>query len=297
MEHREIVKLKVNPLNPRGEVLRDVSLRELAASMKSHGVLQPILITPDGMIVAGHRRVAAAKLIDLTEIPVVIKELSEAEQLQVVLIENLQRNDLTLLQTAKAYRELTNRGLTVDFVSKAIGVTKRSVSEHLGIFRLPEELWIHFEEGSLTLRSVPPLLEVAKEDQIWIAQEAIKKKWGAIKISAAVYRLKNPKPNVANVANTLERIWGRVQDGCYTPETIAECSECGHDLFGMTADEIRVYLQTLVDDGRAEWRKQGGKKDNERGPRLLLCVPADMPSGEGFEAAQNKTVWSKEAWM
>lgn len=289
METRKLSELKANPLNPRGEVTHDVPLRELAASIKVHGVLQPILVTPDGTIVAGHRRVVAARLAGLSDIPVIARDLTETAQLQVMLVENIQRNDLTLLQTAKAYQALTQRGLTADLIATAIGVTKRSVAEHLMIFKLPIELHQYFDNGKLGLRTVPRLLELNAGDQLRIGLEAVEKGWGEIKVGSAVHRIKTPSPNGHTTKRSLlDRIWERVEDGCYTPETIKECSECGRDIFNLSDSQIRDYLQRLVNDGRAEWRKQGGKKEATAGVSITLCVPADMPSGEIEVGGRNR---------
>ena len=88
--------------------------------------------------------------------------------------------------------------------------------------------------------------------------------------------------NFRLVNATLEKIWERIQDGCYTAETIMKCGECGKDIFGLDAEEIKLYMQQLVGSERAEWRKQGGKKDEQRGGPVMLCVPAGMPDGTAY---------------
>lgn len=297
METRKLSELRANPLNPRGEVTHDVSLRELAMSIKAQGVLQPVLITPAGLIVAGHRRVEAAKLADLSEVPVIVRELNDAEQLQVMLVENLQRNDLTLMQTARAYRTLTERGLSVPVIAQSIGVTKRSVNEHLMVFKLPTELLDYFERGILGLRVIPCLIDLSSEDQLRIGREAAQEGWGEIKVKTAIHRLKGnasaaspqAEPQSPSVSGNghlgtkrphLERIWDRVEDGCYDAESVQVCSECGRKIFPhLTMENIRGYLQQLVDEGRAEWRRQRQQDDSLQGLETRICVPADMPSG------------------
>lgn len=297
MEHREVSKLKTNPLNPRGEIVHDVSLRELAMSIKAQGVLQPILITSDGTIIAGHRRVAAAKIVDVSEVPVIVRDLTEAAQLQVMLVENLQRSDLTLMQTARAYRELSQRGLSADLIARAIGVTKRSVSEHLMVFQLPSELVPYYENGSLSLRTIPRLLTLKPDEQLHVGRLAGEEKWGEIKVSGFIHRLQNPERKQDRTRATIkERIFERIEDGCYSVESIRRCSECGHAFLSLTAEEAQEYINTLVAEGRVEWRKQGGRKDDQKGDLPSICVPVDLPSGEGFEIAREKTVWSEEAW-
>lgn len=277
MEHRKLDSLSANPLNPRGEVVHDVALRELSASIKSQGVLQPVLITPTGTIVAGHRRVAAAKLAGLSDIPVIVRDLGEAAQLQVMLVENIQRNGLTLLQTAKAYKQLTERGLSVDLIARAIGVTKRSVSEHLMIFKLPGELHGYYDNGTLGLRTVPRLLELSSEDQIRIGHEAAQKGWGEIRVSSLVYRIKKLHERLPADPSLLDRVYERIENGYYLLEEIMTCGECGHAVFSLTEDELKSYLQKLIDMGRVEIRKQGGRKDFQKGDMPDMYVPSDTP--------------------
>jgi hypothetical protein len=88
--------------------------------------------------------------------------------------------------------------------------------------------------------------------------------------------------NFKLVNTILERIWERIEDGCYTAEKIMKCSECGSDIFHLDGDEIKLYMQQLVGSGRAEWRKQGGKKEEQRGDMVMLCVPAGLPAGNEF---------------
>jgi ParB family chromosome partitioning protein len=93
-EVRPIHLLRPNPLNPRGE-LDPAGLDELADSIRAQGVLQPLLVTPDGTVVAGHRRLAAARQAGLTEVPVMVRDLDRAQQQEIMLVENLQRQDLS----------------------------------------------------------------------------------------------------------------------------------------------------------------------------------------------------------
>lgn len=178
METREISQLRVNPNNPRGEVVVDDSLRELAASIQSQGVLQPILITPDGTIVCGHRRVKACELAAVRTIPVVMRNLTEQQQLQVMLIENLQREDLTTLQTAKAYRILIDHGLSITQIAKATGFRSESISRHLDILQLHPDLHSHFDgDQCLSLGAIFYLLPLPPEEQLRVGNMARERGW------------------------------------------------------------------------------------------------------------------------
>src|SRR5215468_12677192 len=109
---RPIDSLSPNLLNPRGDV-DSSGLGELAASIGAQGVLQPLLVTPGGVVVAGHRRLAAARLAGLQEVPVVIRDLDPVQQQEIMLVENLQRRDLSAVEEARAYQRLLDAGHTL----------------------------------------------------------------------------------------------------------------------------------------------------------------------------------------
>ena len=113
--------LRPNPLNPRGE-LDPTGIDELAASIAAHaaqgGILQPLLVTPDGTVVAGHRRLAAARRAGLIDVPVIVRALSPVEALELALIENLQRADLTPVEEARAYQHLVAAGVTLASIAR-----------------------------------------------------------------------------------------------------------------------------------------------------------------------------------
>src|SRR5437899_2219975 len=102
-EIRPIANLRPNPLNPRDE-LHSAGLEELADSIRAQGVLQPLLVTPGGEVVAGHRRLAAARLAGLNEVPVIVRDLDQVQQQEIMLVENLQRLDRSCVEEARAYR-------------------------------------------------------------------------------------------------------------------------------------------------------------------------------------------------
>lgn len=85
------------------------------------------------------------------------------------------------------------------------------------------------------------------------------------------------------VNTTLDKIWERIENGCYTVEAIQKCNECGKNVFDLEAEEIKLYMQQLVGSGKAEWRKQGGRKEGQKGDMPDLCVPAGMPAGSDYE--------------
>lgn len=96
--------------------------------------------------------------------------------------------------------------------------------------------------------------------------------------------------NFKLTSTILEKVWERIEDGCYTAEAIAKCGECGNNIFTLELEEIKLYMQQLVGAGRAEWRKQGGKKDDQRGDMPTLCVPVGTPAGSDYSAGYRPRV-------
>ena len=140
IKYLEIEKILPNPLNPRKE-LGDLS--ELADSIKSKGILQNLTVVPDGenyVLVIGHRRHAASKIAGLTELPCVIKELTEKEQAQIMLMENIQRNELTIYEQAQGFQMMIDLGASVTEVAKETGFSETTVRHRLKLNELDPEL-------------------------------------------------------------------------------------------------------------------------------------------------------------
>jgi len=137
-------KLKANPNQPR-KIFDEDSLQELAASIREHGIIQPIIVeeNPDGtyIIVAGERRSRAARLAGLREVPAIIRNYSDERRLEVALIENVQRSDLNPIEEAQAYKRLMElTGLSQDEVAARVGKNRSTVANALRLLKLPEDM-------------------------------------------------------------------------------------------------------------------------------------------------------------
>jgi ParB family chromosome partitioning protein len=146
--------LKPNPEQPRQE-FDDASLRELADSIQEKGVLQPILAEADAegayLIVTGERRVRAAKLAGLEKIPVIVRQFSAQEKLEIALIENVQREDLTPIEQALAYRRLMEMAnLSQEQIAQKVGKDRSTVANTLRLLKLPPEAQDALTRGSIT---------------------------------------------------------------------------------------------------------------------------------------------------
>ncbi|MEB2283366.1 MAG: hypothetical protein B6D46_06335 [Polyangiaceae bacterium UTPRO1] len=147
-------KIHPNPRQPRVE-FEEEALAELAASIKVQGVIQPLLVRPlsdgDFELVAGERRLRAAERAGLTHVPVYMRELSDEESLELALVENLQRDDLSPLEEATAYQRLMDEfGLTQERVAQRVGKSRPTVANALRLLRLPEAIKQDIARGRLT---------------------------------------------------------------------------------------------------------------------------------------------------
>jgi len=145
----------------------DDRLKELAASMKAQGVLQPLLVRREGeryRIIAGERRWRAAQLAGVKELPVLVREASDAEAFQIALVENLQRTDLNPLEEAEGYRRLIKDfSLTQEQVSHQVGKDRSSVANALRLLGLPDELKRLLRSGGLSMGQARALLGAPDE--------------------------------------------------------------------------------------------------------------------------------------
>ncbi len=150
-----IDQIRPNPQQPRTS-LEEESLKELAASILEHGIIQPLIIAADTegdnyTLIAGERRWRAAKLAGLAMVPVTVKNVTAQGQLELALIENLQRMDLTPLEMAEAYRQLAEDfKLTHEQISERVGKSRTSVSNTLRLLGLPDTVKNALAEGSIS---------------------------------------------------------------------------------------------------------------------------------------------------
>lgn len=166
-------RLHPHPHNPRGTVNPD-SLAEMAASITEKGILEPLLVVPSQsdqqgflhyLIIAGHRRAAAARLAGLEAVPCIQKILSQTEQEEVMLVENLQREDLSLLQEARAYQRLIEQGLTSMDLARRTGAAPQSIHERLLILQMAPGVQELFEANQLPVTAIRPLSTVTSHER------------------------------------------------------------------------------------------------------------------------------------
>ncbi|MFQ6059113.1 MAG: ParB/RepB/Spo0J family partition protein [Anaerolineae bacterium] len=149
----EVERIEPNPLQPRHSMDPE-ALQELADSIREHGLIQPLIVTEAGegyQLIAGERRWAAAKLAGLSKVPVIVKEATPREMLELALVENLQRADLNPLEAAGAYRQLIDDfGLTQEEVATRVGKNRATVANTLRLLRLPDQVKRLLAEGRIS---------------------------------------------------------------------------------------------------------------------------------------------------
>ena len=162
-------KIFHSPLQPRQEI-NEEELKSLISSIKDNGVLQPVLVrrADDGYeLVYGHRRFEAAKRANLTEIPAVIRRLSDREVLEIAIIENVQREDLNPIEEADAYYRLnTEFNLTQEEIAERIGKARSTVTNKMRLLSLPDKVKNALRKGKITEGHARALLALGNSDKI-----------------------------------------------------------------------------------------------------------------------------------
>lgn len=174
------VMLKISELEPNREQPRrefdEKSMAELADSISQHGVLQPLLVRPlfggGYQIVAGERRWRAARMAGLSEVPAMVREMSDSEVMELALIENLQREDLTPLEESRGYQTLMEKyEMTQEEVAKTVGKSRPAVTNALRLLHLPETIQQMVERGDLSAGHGRALLSFPNEESMMAAAE------------------------------------------------------------------------------------------------------------------------------
>jgi len=165
-----ISEIEPNRSQPRKE-FDENALSELAQSISEHGLLQPLLVRPLPLggyeIVAGERRYRACRMAGLTEIPVIIRELDETQTMELALIENLQREDLTPLEEAEGYSVLIDEhNMTQEEVARSVGKSRPAIANALRLLKLPDSVKEYLKDGKISAGHARALLTLDSEDDM-----------------------------------------------------------------------------------------------------------------------------------
>ena len=254
-----INRIRPNPLQPRKRFDAE-QLASLTASITEHGVLQPILVmeTIDGyQLVAGERRLRAAQAAGLERIAAVIRQLADREQLEVALVENLQREDLDPLETAEAYRQLIEEfGFSQEQVSNRVGRARSTVANTLRLLDLAPGVQTAVADGRLSEGHGRALGGLATELQDRVLDSVVGQELSVRQTEELVRRLREPKPEAAGAPtrrtdHELERVEEDLRRSLGTKVSLARSRRGGRIVIEYYSDEELGRLYERLTGGPA----------------------------------------------
>ena len=206
--------IDVDPGQPR-KTFENQSLEQLSQSIIEHGVLQPIVLMPNGIgrytIIAGERRFRAARMAGLTEIPAIVKDVSTQSAKEIALIENLQREDLDPVEIAYGYKSLMESfNLTQDEISQKLSIPRSSIANSLRILNLPQDILDMLKSDEISLGHAKVILSVGEESlQRELAKQTVEKQLSVRQCELlAKSMVKKPKaekqPKVPSIVKEIE---------------------------------------------------------------------------------------------
>jgi len=252
-------RIRPNPRQPR-QRMDQGELEALANSVREHGVLQPILVTEtlDGyQLVAGERRFRASQMAGLERIPAVIRQLADRDQLELALVENLQREDLGPLEEAHAYRSLaTEFELTHDQIARRVGRAKSTIANTLRLLDLDPPVQAALSDGRITEGHARAIAGLPIEQQARVAATVANQQFSVRQTEELVRRLREPRPAsggtpVARLDPDLERVEEDLRRRLGTKVTLARSRKGGRIIIEFYSDEELAQLYDRLIGGPA----------------------------------------------
>lgn len=240
-------KIFPNPKQPRAN-FSDTGMEELTASVKEHGIIQPLIVSPKGdnyELVAGERRWRAAKLLNLKQVPAIIRDVSEHQKLEWALIENLQRQNLNPIEEAAGYRRLMDEfNLTQEDVSQKMGKSRPVVANMLRLLNLPDEILKAVASGKISASAGRVLAGMKDTKQ---QMELYKKMLAGLTVteSEAASRMAKPEAHTRRSVKDpyLSDLEEKLRGALETKVDIKKSGKTGKIIIEFYSDE---ELQTIV---------------------------------------------------
>jgi ParB family chromosome partitioning protein len=253
-----IDRIRPNPRQPR-QFMDQVELDNLAASIREHGVLQPILVTEtlDGyQLVAGERRFRASQQAGLERIPAVIRQLADRDQLELALVENLQRADLGPLEEAHAFQSLsTEFSMTHDQIAQRVGRAKSTITNTIHLLDLEASVQQALLDGRLTAGHARAIGGLPVDQQARAASSVVDQAFSVRQTEELVRRLRAPRPATAPTRRALDPDLERVEDDLRrrlgTKVTLARSRKGGRIIIEFYSDEELGQLYDRLIGGSA----------------------------------------------
>jgi ParB family transcriptional regulator, chromosome partitioning protein len=194
----KLTDIRPNPYQPR-KTFEQEAINELKESILQHGILQPIVVRKSikGFeIVVGERRFRAAKEAKLTAIPAVIRELTEQQMMELALLENLQREDLTSIEEAQAYQTLMEQlNFTQEALAKRLGKSRPHIANHVRLLTLPKQIQQLISDGKLSMGHGRTLLGLKKKDKLNpLVEKIVREQLNVRQVELIVQQLNNNVP-------------------------------------------------------------------------------------------------------
>lgn len=254
-------RIERNPHQPR-TAFEEESLAELAASIAAHGVIQPILVTEtlEGYrLVAGERRLRAAQAAGLDRIPAVVRQADDRDQLELALVENLQRADLNAIEAARAYRELRDRfAMTNDSIAQRVGKSRPTISNTLRLLDLQPATQASIEAGRLSEGHGRALLGLAAAEETELAALTVARSLSVRQVEELARRLREgaavtePPTGARRVADPeIERVEDDLRKALGTKVRLARSRRGGRIIIEWYSDEDLGRLYERLTGGNA----------------------------------------------
>jgi ParB family chromosome partitioning protein len=255
-----IARVRPNPRQPRQRIGQS-ELETLAASIAAHGVLQPILVieTIDGyQLVAGERRLRASQLAGLDRIPAIVRQLADRDQLELALVENLQREDLGPLEEAAAFRSLIDEfGLSQDEIATRIGRARSTVTNTLRLLDLDERTQAALLDGSISEGHARALGGLPPDQGGRVVATVVEQQLSVRQTEELVRRLREPRPITTDATPRrrlepeLERVEDELRRSLGTKVTLARSRRGGRIVIEYYSDEELAQLYERLIGGPA----------------------------------------------
>ncbi len=246
---KEIIEIPVdfifpNPRQPR-EQFNHQELEELIESIKTHGILQPLLVTSIGggkyELIAGERRLRAAKFIGLKTAPAIVRTVKEQEKLELALIENIQRQNLNPLEEAKAYKYLNDElKLTHEDIAKRIGKSRPQITNTLRLLELSPDIQKAIASNKISPTAARQLVSLNETEQKKLFQKIISNNWTVRTIEAKTSARKKPGMILSDANLKAEE--EKLRDALGTKVIIQKTGEKGKIIIEFYSDEDRINL-------------------------------------------------------
>ncbi len=243
-------KIKPNPYQPR-YVFNDDELNDLAMSIKEHGVIQPIIVKEIGdhyVIIAGERRFRASELLNKPTIPAIVRQYEKSKMIELALIENLQRENLSPIEEAKAYSQIMRElDLTQKEVAQRVGKTRSYVTNMLGLLNLPTEVMDLVDSKMISMGHARALSKMLDKNRIKeIAKLIVDKKLSVREVEKLVSSEDKSKPiNKTQKKNEFETVENKISKKY---NNVSKVSKKSITLSFKTEDELQKFIERILED-------------------------------------------------